>query len=31
METKEVGRLKKVLKDNGYSQKAIDEISKWYE
>jgi hypothetical protein len=31
MAAEEVGNLKKVLKESGYSKKATDEIAKWYE
>jgi hypothetical protein len=31
MAVEEVGTLKKVLKEKGYSKKATDEIAKWYE
>lgn len=31
MAVEEVGNLKTVLKEKGYSKKATDEIAKWYE
>jgi hypothetical protein len=31
MAVEDVGNLKKVLKNKGYSKKATDEIYKWYE
>ena len=31
MADEKAGKLKKVLKEYGYSEKAADEVAKWYE
>jgi hypothetical protein len=31
MAVEDVGNLRKVLKEKGYSKKATDEVVKWYE
>ena len=31
MAVEDIGHLKNLLKEKGYSQRATDEIAKWYE